>query len=105
MKSTVKKTMKTKSGIVIEFGEVVEVQKHKDFDNILTVNTEDGRTISTRAYIAHTKLTGFKQPPSERTLEKWVADSVVSSITGQRVEPDGYDKYGFPSWLLVIGLI
>lgn len=28
-----------------------------------------------------------------------------TSVTGECVEPDGYDQYGAPSWLLTLGLI
>jgi len=107
MKCTVKKRMFTSDyyRVVVEEGERVDVVVHPDFDCLLRVTTEDGRTISTRAMVAHSRLTGFKQPPTMKTLERWVNDGVASSITGQKVEPDGYDQYGFPSWLIVMGLI
>ena len=60
--------------------------------------------------IAHTKLasqwlTGFNKAPSMRTLMKNEFNSVAKSVTGKRVEPDGYGPDGSPSWLLVLGLI
>ena len=39
------------------------------------------------------------------TLEKWSSDGVAKSVTGQRVEPDGWGVDGAPSWLLAIGVI
>lgn len=105
MKSTMKKQMVSQKGTTINAGESVDVTKHPNRDSYIRVKTSDGRAIVCMAYSAHEKLTGFKSPPSMKTLEKWVSDSVAKSITGKRVEPDGYDTHGFPSWLLVIGLI
>ncbi len=50
-------------------------------------------------------LSGFTKPPSMNTLEKWSNDGVAKSVTGARVEPDGYGPDGSPSWLLVLGFI
>ena len=47
---------------------------------------------------------GFRIP-SQRKLEQWVFDSVVESVFGYDVEPDGWDSEGSPSWLLVLGLV
>ncbi len=47
----------------------------------------------------------FFKEPSVRTLEKWSQDGVAKSVTGHRVEPDGYGPDGSPSWLLALGLI
>ena len=46
----------------------------------------------------------FKTPSMEE-LEEWVNDGVCESIAGERVEPDGWDEHGSPSWLLAMGLI
>lgn len=46
-----------------------------------------------------------KAPKSMKTLEKWAENGVAKSVLGKRVEPDGYDDEGSPSWLLVFGLI
>ena len=43
--------------------------------------------------------------PTFATMEKWVNDGVARSVLGKRVEPDGHDENGSPSWLLVLGLI
>ena len=43
--------------------------------------------------------------PGMRSLEKWGMDSVCKSIGGKRVEPDGWDENGTPSWLLAMGLM
>lgn len=46
----------------------------------------------------------FKEP-SLKTMEKWSDDGVAKSMLGKRVEPDGYDDEGSPSWMLVVGVI
>lgn len=61
------------------------------------------------AAIEKIKANGFliKQvrEPSMKSLEKWTFDSVCKSVGGVNVEPDGFDHNGYPSWLLVKGLI
>ena len=47
---------------------------------------------------------GVSKPPSDLSLEK-MSDGAAKSVLGKRVEPDGYDEYGSPSWLLVLGYI
>jgi hypothetical protein len=51
------------------------------------------------------RYTSVFKPPSETCLNRWCMDSIVDSIGGCQVEPDGYDEEGFPSWLLALGLI
>ena len=46
----------------------------------------------------------FKEPTTYM-LEKWSDDGVAKSMLGKRVEPDGHDDEGSPSWMLVMGLI
>ncbi len=38
-------------------------------------------------------------------IEEGISDSVCESLTGERVEPDGWDSEGFPSVLLACGLM
>jgi hypothetical protein len=51
------------------------------------------------------RVTSAFRVPKMDELEEWAYDSVVNSVAGERVEPDGYDEHGSPSWLLVLGLI
>lgn len=46
-----------------------------------------------------------KKPPGMGTMAKWVDEGVARSVLGRRVEPDGRDEHGSPSWLLALGLI
>lgn len=43
--------------------------------------------------------------PSQATLERWDADGICETPTGERVEPDGTGRDGVPSWLVVLGMI
>lgn len=49
-------------------------------------------------------LFGLNFPNLEQVME-WSNDGVAESVLGESVEPDGYDKYGSPSWLLTLGVI
>jgi hypothetical protein len=46
----------------------------------------------------------FEKPSIEELMEQ-SNDGICQSICGERVEPDGYDEYGSPSWLLAMGCI
>jgi hypothetical protein len=46
-----------------------------------------------------------KKKPSLRTLAKWDWDGYSRTPDGCKVEPDGYCVHGFPSWLLICGLV
>ena len=48
----------------------------------------------------------FRKCPSAKSLARMSdEEGVCTTVTGARVEPDGRDLYGAPSWLLVLGLI
>ena len=49
--------------------------------------------------------TSVCKQPSVTSLMRWAEDGIAKSVGGKRVEPDGYDPDGFPSWLLVVGMI
>lgn len=107
MKKTLKETLKSKKGTIIYAGEIVEVK----FDVIrqggegicyswMSVNTADGRRINIR----NPRVIGIRVP-GVATLAKYSNDGIAKSVFGERVEPDGYDKHGAPSWLLFLGYI
>jgi len=48
---------------------------------------------------------GEYETPELEQLEEWCFDSVVEALDGCEVEPDGMCPHGYPSWLLVLGLI
>jgi hypothetical protein len=43
--------------------------------------------------------------PDDDTIDRWCTDSIVESVMGEPIEPDGIDAHGSPSWLLALGLI
>ena len=47
----------------------------------------------------------FNKCPSLARLAKMNDDCVCTTVTGHRVEPDGFGPDGSPSWLLVMGVI
>lgn len=51
------------------------------------------------------RITSAFRAPSIEALEEQSNDGVCDSILGERVEPDGYDEHGSPSWLLALQMI
>lgn len=51
------------------------------------------------------RITAAFNPPSLEELEQQSNDGVCDSVLGERVEPDGTDEHGSPSWLLALGMI
>jgi hypothetical protein len=51
------------------------------------------------------KGAGFRKFPSMAALERMNNDGICTTVTGQRVEPDGVAADGSASWLLVAGVI
>ena len=43
--------------------------------------------------------------PGIRSLERMSFDGIAKAIDGCKVEPDGCCQHGFPSWLMVVGVI
>lgn len=51
------------------------------------------------------KITSAFKQPTNASLEKWVDDCIAKSVSGKKVETDGWASDGSPSWLLALGLI
>ena len=43
--------------------------------------------------------------PGMKSLADWSLDGVCEATDGCRIEPDGHCEHGYPSWLLVFGII
>lgn len=112
MNETASKTVTTK----------VELNYSKNFGDTIPAGTEltvnwsarrpnaltfqwKGTNRAIRIFSIGKKLTGFINQPSFATLEKWNNDGIVKSLTGKKVEPDGFGPDGFPSWMIVLGII
>ena len=90
------KDLKMKSGEIVPRG--TEIQPCKGHDSICLVQ-------GARLEPYRIKYTSAIAVPDIDELENWSNDGVCDSVSGESVEPDGHDRYGFPSWLLVLGLI
>jgi hypothetical protein len=53
----------------------------------------------------HVGIRACFKMPSIRVLEKYAETGISRSVLGAKVEPDGWDINGSPSWLLVAGVI
>lgn len=58
---------------------------------------------ATREYRVRT-TSAFKSP-SLASLERYMDDGICESVFGERIEPDGWDSHGSPSWFLALGMI
>jgi hypothetical protein len=66
----------------------------------------DGFLRVARVISAFKFFTKFRKCPSARSLEKTESErGGCMTCLGNFVEPDGYDQFGAPSWMLVIGVI
>jgi hypothetical protein len=93
---TTKKEIRLKTGETLPKGLPVSFDKAQP--SVCTVT--DSNQIPHRVRVS----SAFKSPSMGR-LEKASFDGVCPSIAGERVEPDGWDCYGSPSWLLALGMI
>lgn len=96
-----KKEIKMKSGLVIAAASNCEVTfNHSTVCEINANNT----VIKLQCSSLPRYFDRFKVP-SMAALEKYSDDGIAKSMLGNKVEPDGYDDMGSPSWLLVVGVI
>lgn len=88
----------------IEVGTMCDVcfYQDKDLGEMMNIKAPNGAEWKLLTRIG---IRFFKKFPSMKQLEKWTEDSVCLSVTGKRVEPDGYGPDGSPSWLLALSLI
>ena len=93
---TTQKEIKMKDGTIVPKGSPVTFLP--DSDSRCLVQGE-------RPEPYRVRITSAFKVPSMRSLEKYSYDGIAKSVLGKRVEPDGRDEHGSPSWLLVIGVI
>lgn len=68
------------------------------------VATISGKQFKTNCVRLPRYFDGFRVP-STAALEKAIDEGICRSVMGERVEPDGWDQHGSPSWLLALGMI
>jgi len=96
MKATTEKEIKLKSGEILPKGLPVSWDNENHSICFVRGNRlEPYRVRISSAFVA----------PSIEELEEQCNDGVCDSVLGERVEPDGTDEYGSPSWLLALGMI
>lgn len=54
---------------------------------------------------AHKWIKGISKPPTIKTLERRAWNGISKSVTGKKVEADGYSYDGSPAWEMVLGII
>lgn len=92
------KNISLKSGEVLKRGsEVRLVPHHKEGDRLCVA------LINGKEHVL--RWSSVIRPPSMECLMRQEMDGVCDSIRGCRVEPDGHDEQGYPSWLLALGVI
>ncbi len=67
--------------------------------------TFNGEVKISRTINAHNWMTGFRKPPTLKTLENRAWNGISKSVTGKKVEADGYGPDGSPAWEFVLGII
>ena len=102
---TLKREVKLKDGTVIGVGEkgTVRFDEAKPTVAIVDFASRPNTRLSTRQlgdYFGRP----FMKMPSMSALED-MGDGIAKSVTGKRVEPDGFGPDGSPSWLLALGYI
>jgi hypothetical protein len=96
--------IKLKDGGVIPKGVFCDLSFGDKPTTIFCKLENNERIYKLRASRAGDYFVGIEMPDIE-TLEEWSNDGICESVFGERVEPDGWDADGSPSWLLVLGYI
>lgn len=94
-----------KSGDVIPAGTNVELFHSPQAGSRVYLEAVSPLSKTIRIANLYKYFRGFKKAPGIRTLQRMDSNGVVSTPTGYMVEPDGYGPDGFPSWMLVLGII
>ena len=105
MKKVLKRDLRNKEHTKeIKAGTVVDVSFPQEYRGMV-VRYTDSNGVSICGYSRLMFGTIDIKAPSYSTMEKWMSDSFCKSVNGKKVEPDGFDGDGYPSWLIVLGMI
>ncbi len=96
-----KSPLALKDGSVLPKGVSVDVFILEDRPTVAILK-DGSREIKIRAANLHRYFKEFKPCVAS---ERMATASIVPSLTGAKVEPDGWDEFGFPSILLAAGMI
>jgi hypothetical protein len=104
MQKAFKKSATLKSGLIIPKGTKATIQM--DPNNPMIVHLSGaGFDFKSRSASLHKYFPGFVNPYEIIGDPDEFDSCIVPSLTGEDVEPDGYDDKGFPSVLLALGMI
>ena len=92
---TTKRALKMKSGEIVPAGARITPGP----------NDRQGHVHGARPEPYLVRYSALAKAPTVQTLDKWNDDGIAKSVNGKKVEPDGHDDDGFPSWFLALGLI
>jgi hypothetical protein len=105
-----KKDMKMRDGTIIPMGtkiQMVFVRKSQNGPYAIKITKMDSNIKPTPILVSakSPSIMAINAMPSMKSLEHWVSEGFAKTVTGKKVEPDGYGPDGSPSWLLVLGMI
>jgi hypothetical protein len=105
IKRTLKTDLRLKNGKVIPKGTeaIISWPQRRIAPRLEIKGRQNGITMGNRSL--HKYFSGFRACPSVSTMKKWANDGMAQSVLGSKVELDGRDSLGSPSWILVEGLI
>jgi hypothetical protein len=101
MTTKTKRELTLKSGLVIPAGSIIEVTVEKYNPTVATIVHDGGQFKAKTATLAGISNAFIK--PTQAMLDAAINDSMCKSMTGARVEIDGWDEKGMPSVLLALG--
>lgn len=101
---TLKKEIKFKDGTIFPANSKICFSSVENSTTLCSIYLEKDPTKSYKIkWLSFVQFCGIKIP-SMNQLHKY-SDGISKSITGYKVEPDGYGPDGAPSWLIVLGYI
>lgn len=98
-----KREIRTKGGTVFDKGHSFDVQPGAN--RAKCISQESDARVVIPYVLMHKFFGGFKQQPTTQTLMKWENNAFCKTPRGEKVELDGHDHDGFPSWALIMGLV
>lgn len=99
-----KKDLVLKSGVKYPKGMMFGIKVEESKPTVAILFAKEGTEIKIRSISLHKYFKGFVKPATE-LADPDFDSCIVPSLTGENVEPDGWDEKGFPSILLALGYI
>lgn len=97
------KELRNKRGDIIPIGTKLTVMPHEMSSSRALVSIEGSDKPLPIGYDTLCKVTNLEEPSGDQLIS-WMVDSVCESVMGERVESDGFDSAGWPSWLMALGI-